>query len=141
MPASSKPLGTPVPETDDHHPALYQLTSYVNSNSHSSLLRSPLPPQLRPIIQPPADLAFEAAIRRIVEGLPSQRFREIVLPRKSIRRVVIIFVTAAIAFGLHQFGRRVQNVFRRQQRTAFLCRAHRPAKRLVGGVGFRRGGQ
>jgi hypothetical protein len=29
-PAGSKPLGTPVPEADDHHPDLHQFTSYVN---------------------------------------------------------------------------------------------------------------
>jgi hypothetical protein len=32
MPASGKPLGTPVPETDDHHLTLHRFTSYVNGN-------------------------------------------------------------------------------------------------------------
>ena len=71
----------------------------------------------------------------------AQRVREIVLAGKRIRRVVVVFVAAAIAFGLHQLGRRIEDVLWRQQRTALLRRAHRRAKRRVGGVGFRRGGE
>src|SRR5712691_3437871 len=64
-----------------------------------------LPAQLRPVIQPPANLALEAAIGRIVKSLSAKGVREIVLSGKGLRRVVIVFVTAAIAFRLHQPGR------------------------------------
>src|SRR4051812_10885259 len=100
-----------------------------------------LPPQLRPVIKPLADLALKAAIGRVVKSLAAERFREVVLAGEGVRRIVVVFVAAAIAFLLHQLGRRIQNMFRRQQRTALLRRAHGGAKRLVGGVGFRRGGE
>src|SRR6266702_8959168 len=81
-------------------------------------LRSPLPPQLRPVLEPFPDLALEAAVGRIVEGLTSQRFREIVLAREGVRRVVVVLVATSVAFRFHQLGRRIQDVLWRQQRTA-----------------------
>src|SRR6266581_1918546 len=44
-----------------------------------SLLRPPLPAQLRPIIQPFSDFARKAAIGGIVKGLAAQRFRKVIL--------------------------------------------------------------
>src|SRR5262249_31824175 len=75
-----------------------------------------LPSQLRPIFQPLPDLAFEAALGWVVELLPSQLFGEIVLPGKRLGRFVIVVVAFAIALRLHQLGRRVEDVLRRQQR-------------------------
>src|ERR1700720_4578368 len=106
-----------------------------------ALASIPLPAKLGPIIQPFSNFALEAAVGRIIKSLSAQRFRKIVLSGERVCRVVVVFVAAAIAFRLHQLGRRVQDMLRRQQRTALLCRAHRRAKRLVGGVGFRRGGE
>src|SRR5436190_1173838 len=57
------------------------------------LFRSLLLPQLRPVIQPFANLALEAAIGRVVKSLPAKGVREIVLSGKGFRRVVIVFVT------------------------------------------------
>src|SRR5882724_4438658 len=61
-----------------------------STKSHHAL--ASLFPQLRPIIQPLADLALEATIGRIVKGLASQRVRKIVLARESFRRIMIVFV-------------------------------------------------
>src|ERR1700694_6109196 len=94
-----------------------------------------LSPQIRPVIEALANLALVSAIGRIVKSLAAKGFREIVLSGEGFRRVVIVFVAAAIAFRLHQSGRRVQDMLRRQQRTALLCGAHRRAKRLIGSVG------
>src|SRR5580704_10299082 len=73
-------------------------------------LPAPLAAELRPILQALPDLAFEAALRRVVEALPSQRLGEIVLAGKRLRRVVIVFVALAVAFALHELGRRVEDV-------------------------------
>src|SRR3979490_1206731 len=81
-----------------------------------SLSRPPLLPQLRPIIQPLPDLALEAALGRIVKFLPAERLREIVLARKRIGRVVVVVVTRAVAFLLHQPGRRIEDMLGREQR-------------------------
>ena len=63
-------------------------------------LRSPRSlAQLRPVVEPLPDLALEAALRRIVELLPAERFREIVLAGKRLRRVVVVFVARAVAFA------------------------------------------
>src|SRR5258707_14217810 len=78
-------------------------------------LSAPLLPQLRPVIQPLADLALEAAVGRIIKSLAAQRFREIVLAGERVLGVVVVLIARAIAFRLHQFGRRVQNMLRRQQ--------------------------
>src|SRR5229473_2252317 len=48
------------------------------------------PAQLRPVIQPFANLALEAAVGRIVESLAAQRFREIVLAGERILGVVVV---------------------------------------------------
>ena len=53
---------------------------------------------------------------------------------------MVVLIALAIAFLLHQLGRRVEDVFWRQQRTVLLGAAHRRAIGLVGGIRFRRGG-
>src|SRR5712664_1039490 len=58
----------------------------------SGLFRPTFPAQLRPVIQPLANLALEAAIGRIVEGLAAKRFREIVLSGERVLGVVVVFV-------------------------------------------------
>src|SRR5665647_3962420 len=78
---------------------------------------APFLAQLRPIVEALPDLAFESAFGRIVELLARQRVRKIVLSRESFILVMIVGVAAAIAFRLHQLGRRVENVLGRQQRT------------------------
>ncbi len=50
--------------------------------------------QLRPVVQPLADFALEAALRRIVECLPAERVGEIVLAGKGFRLVVVVGVAA-----------------------------------------------
>src|SRR5262249_14430453 len=67
-------------------------------------LSTPLPPQLRPVVQPFPDLAFKSAFGRIVKGLVAERFREIVLAGEGFRRIVIVFVVCTVAFSLHQVG-------------------------------------
>src|SRR5690242_14741856 len=59
---------------------------------YAGLFAGLLPPQLGPIVQPLSDLALEAALGRIIERLPPQRLREIVLAGKAVRRVVVVFV-------------------------------------------------
>ena len=100
---------------------------------------APLLPQLRPVVQPFPDLALEAAVGRIVEGLPAELLREVVLAGKGLGRIVIVVVTRAVALGLHQLGRRIEDVLGRQQRARLLGGAHRRAKGHIGGVRFRRG--
>src|SRR5438477_3484765 len=53
----------------------------------ASLRPSPLAPQLLPEIQPLADLALEAALGRVVEFLPAERLRKVVLTRECIGHV------------------------------------------------------
>ena len=49
---------------------------------------------------------------------------------------MVVFITGAVAFFRHQFGRRVQDMFGRHQGTGFLCAVPCRAIRLVNGVGF-----
>ena len=97
-------------------------------------------PQLRPILQALADFALEAALGRIVELLPAEFFREIVLAGERLLGVVVVFVARAVAFGLHQLGRRIEDVLGRQQRAGLLGGALGRAERHIGRVRFRRGG-
>src|SRR5258705_12196754 len=105
----------------------------VQGSSRNFSFALTFPSQLRPVIQPLADFALKTAVRRIVEGFPSERFRKIVLPGEGVRRIVVVFVTRTIAFRLHQLGRRIENMFWRQQRTALFRGPHCRPKRLVGG--------
>src|SRR2546421_368027 len=66
--------------------------------------------KLRPKLQPFAELALEPARGRIIELLPAQLLREIVLTGECIRRIVIVPIILAITFRAHQPGRRVENV-------------------------------
>jgi len=84
------------------------------------LIPSPAPVAASPNIQPLLDLALEAALGRVVEFLPAERLREIVLARKRIGRVVVICVARAVAFLLHQPGRRIEDMLGRQQRARLL---------------------
>src|SRR4029077_18992229 len=67
---------------------------------------APLFAQLGPVFETLSDLALEPALRRIVELAAAERFREIILPGERVGRIVIVVVTGAIAFLLHQPGRR-----------------------------------
>ena len=80
--------------------------------------------------QPLADLALEAAIGRIVEVLAAHLLRKIVLAGKGIGLVVIVLVALAVALFLHQLGRRVEDVLRRQQRAVLFCRRGAALKAL-----------
>src|SRR6516165_3034793 len=95
--------------------------------------------QLRPIVEPFPDLALKAALGRIIEGLTAQRLREIVPAGKGVRRVMIVFIARAIALLLHQPGRRIQDVFWRQQRARLLGRALGSAERGIDGIRLGRG--
>src|ERR1700733_3760766 len=84
----------------------------------------PLLPQLLPIVEAFPDLALKTAIDRLIEPLAAERLRPIILPGKSLGRVVVISVIRAIAFTLHEFGRRVENRLRRHERAALLGGTH-----------------
>ncbi len=76
--------------------------------------RLPLPvAQLRPIVQPLADLALVAVTFGIVEFRPRHAVGEVVLPGKAVRVVGIVDIAFAIADVLHQPGRRVADDERR----------------------------
>src|SRR5688500_17620124 len=90
-------------------------------------------PQLCRIVEPLSDLALTAAFGRIVEGLPSARCREVVLPGTSFRRVVIVLVAGAVALRRHQVGGGIQDVLGRQQRTILLRDALGFAEGGIGG--------
>src|SRR5262249_22200387 len=96
-------------------------------------LRSlPLLPQLCPVFQPLPDLALEAALGRIVEGVAAERLREVVLAGEGVGGVVVVLVASAVALRLHQLGRCVEDVLGRQQRARLLGGAH---GRAIGGIG------
>jgi len=71
--------------------------------------------QLGPIVQPLADLALEAALRRIVECVPAQPLGKIILARERIGRVMVVRVRSTITLFLHHLGRGVENVLGRHQ--------------------------
>src|SRR5215469_18822500 len=96
--------------------------------------------QLGPVFETLSDLAFEAALWRIVELMPPKRFRKIILTGERVRDSVIVGVAGAVAFVLHQPGRRIEDVFRWQQRAGVFCRAHRRTERGIGGVRLGCGG-
>src|SRR3954471_24547451 len=58
--------------------------------------RFPFHALLRPEFQPLANFALEAALGRIVELLAAECFREVVLPGKRVRRVVVVLVARAV---------------------------------------------
>src|SRR5262249_13317176 len=97
-------------------------------------LLASLAAQLRPVLQAFPDLALEAALRRVIESLPSEGVGEIVLAGKRSRRVVVVCVALAVAFALHELRRRVEDVLGRQQRACRLGGAHRRAIGQVGRV-------
>src|SRR3974377_537803 len=72
-----------------------------NQMSASAVWSPAAASQLRPIFQTLADLALETTLGRIVEGLPPQAFRKIILAGKAFCRVVVGFVAFALAFRLH----------------------------------------
>src|SRR5262249_4437002 len=85
---------------------------------------TPFLPQLRPILQPFPDLAFEPALGWVIKLLPFQRFRKIVLPGKGLFGVMVVGIAATIAHFLHQPGRRIEHLFWRQQGSSVLRRTH-----------------
>src|SRR3954464_1656540 len=97
----------------------------------AALLRFPVASQLGPILQALPDLALKTSVGWIVKRVAAERFRKVVLAGEGIRRVVVVFVAASIAFRLHQLGRRIEDMLWRQQRAGLLCRAHRGPKGLV----------
>src|SRR5581483_6680536 len=78
--------------------------------SRDLAIAAPLFPQLGPIVQALPDFALEAALGRIVEGLPRQRVGKVILTAEGFFGVVVVGVAAAVAFLLHQLGRRVEDV-------------------------------
>src|SRR6516164_11056372 len=65
--------------------------------------------QLCPVGEPPADLAFKAAFCRMIEFLPAEPLRKIILAGEGVRRVVIVPVILAVAFRPHEPGRGIEN--------------------------------
>ena len=63
---------------------------------------APLLPELRPVLEPLPDLALEAALRRVVEGLPAERLGEVVLAGEGVGLVVVVAVAGAVALLLHE---------------------------------------
>src|SRR5689334_6397432 len=92
---------------------------------------APLFAQLGPIFEAFFDLALEAALWGIVEVPATERFGEIILTGERIRRVMIVGVTGAVAFLLHQPRRRVEDVLGRQQRAGLFRRTHGFAERGI----------
>ena len=74
--------------------------------------RSALAPQPRPPVQALPDLALEAPIHRLVEVLPPELLRPVILPREGVRLVVVVAVALAVADLLHELRRRVQDRLR-----------------------------
>src|ERR1700733_11932668 len=87
-------------------------------------IAAPFAPQFCPVFETLADFALKAALGRIVELPAAERLGEIVLAGERLLAVVVVFVAGAIAFGLHQLGRRIEDVLGRQQRARFLGSAH-----------------
>src|SRR5215218_3914974 len=58
-------------------------------------LFAPLFPELLPPIQSLPDLPLEAAIHRLVEFLPSQLFRPVILTGKGVRLVMVVSIALA----------------------------------------------
>src|SRR3546814_143778 len=85
--------------------------------TNRSLARPPFLPEPVPIGQPLGDLNFKAARRRGVEALRLHLFRPVIVAGKGVGRVMVVIIVAAIADGLHQLCRRVQNVLWRHQRS------------------------
>src|SRR5262245_34024845 len=65
----------------------------------------------RPIFEALSDIALETAFGRVVEFLALERLREVVLSRESFFSIVIVGVATAIAFVLHEPGRRIEDMF------------------------------
>src|SRR3954469_18751928 len=86
-----------------------------------------VPAKLGPVVQALPDLALEPALRRIIERLAAEFFREIVLAGERLLLVVVVGIAAAVSFRLHQIGRRIEDVLGRQQRTILLGGAFRRA--------------
>src|SRR5580658_1016354 len=78
-------------------------------------LVAPLVAQLFPIVEALPDLPLEAALGRIVEFLTAKLLGEIVLAGECLGRVMVVFVSRPIAFGLHQLSRCVEDVLGREQ--------------------------
>lgn len=97
--------------------------------------------QLRPVIEAFADVPLKPALGRIVECLPRHVIGKIILAGKPFLGIGIVLVSRAIAFVLHQFCRRVQDMPGRHEGACFLRRFHRLVDRRVGRVGFGCGGQ
>src|SRR5260221_2670490 len=72
------------------------------------------------IRRPPRSTLFPYTTLFRSKSLMAQRVRKIFLARKGFRGVVVVFVAGAIAFRLHQFRRRIQNIFRSEEHTSEL---------------------
>src|SRR5277367_4116873 len=91
--------------------------SHVTStkpDTPSALPLPPLPAQPRPVLEPLLDLALETALDRVVERVAADLVRPIVLPAESVGRVVIVLISCAIAFALHEPRRSVEDGLRRR---------------------------
>src|SRR5262249_8326607 len=85
------------------------------------------------------DFALKPTLGRVVERLPTKLLGKVVLAGEGVGSVVVVIVTFAVAFGLHQPGWRVEDVLGRKQRARLLGRAHGDTVSAIGGVRFRRG--
>src|SRR5260370_605507 len=87
--------------------------------------------QALPIVQTLANLALEAAVDRLVEGLARQAVGEIVLTGEAVLGIRVVAIAGTVALLLHELGRRVQDMLRRHQRAGRLARPHPPPERPV----------
>src|ERR1044072_4300584 len=99
----------------------------AQSKQQQSTSRTPLLPQLVPVLESLPDLALETALDRVIEFLAAERFREVVLAGERFRGVVIVCVARSVPLFFHQSRRRVEDVLGRKQRAALLRNPHRAA--------------
>src|SRR5690606_18074711 len=119
--------------------ALLQHPNSPNPECGLILAAAALAPDLRPVVQAFAYLALEAALGRIVKGVAPHLLGKIVLAGKRFRLVVVVEVAGGVVLILHQLGRRIEDVFWRQQRAVFLRGPRRSLESRVDGIRFWRG--
>src|SRR5438034_2461522 len=81
---------------------------------------APVAPELGPVIQPLADLAFETSFRRIVIAFALHRLGKIILAGKRVRFVMIVLVAGAIFLLFHQPRRCIEDDLGRRQGAGLL---------------------
>src|SRR6185369_17753019 len=117
------------------------LVDLIHANAPSALVPSTLIwrallqllATLFPIVQPLANASLETAVAGLVEGLAFHSFRPVILSRKGLVGIVVVGIAFAVADGLHQPGRRIEDMHRRHQRAGFLGGSPGPLLGHVGG--------